>query len=100
MPGLMRFSTTFALWAWRSCELSRKFPMTRQVRDYNDVMRRLERVRRDDISVQEVAEVWGYPWFIIERAGKLPTVLLTGGMHGEEPGGVEGVLQWLESGEC
>jgi hypothetical protein len=73
--------------------------MTRQVRDYNDVIRRLERVRRDDISVQEVAEVWGYPWFLIERAGKLPTVLLTAGMHGEEPGGVEGVLQWAESGE-
>ena len=73
--------------------------MSRRVRDYNDLVRRLDRVRRAAGCVQQVTEVWGYPWFQVERAGNAPTVLLTGGMHGEEPGGVEGVLQWLEGDE-
>ena len=73
--------------------------MSKRARDYNDLVRRLDRVRRAGGCVQQVAEVWGYPWFQVEHAGHAPTVLLTGGMHGEEPGGVEGVLQWLEGDE-
>ena len=73
--------------------------MSKQVRDYSDVIQRLDHLRRAGVKVQEAAEVWGYPWFQVECSGKGPTVLLTGGMHGEEPGGVEGVLQWLEGGE-
>ena len=29
----------------------------------------------------------------------MPTVFVTAGIHGEEPGSVEGALRWLESGE-
>ncbi|MEI6085267.1 MAG: M14 family metallocarboxypeptidase [Verrucomicrobiota bacterium] len=52
-----------------------------------------------DWRVRPVATVWDYPWFTVERtfSKRAPTVLLTGGMHGEEPAGVEGVLRWLES---
>ena len=48
-----------------------------------------------------MATVWGYPWFALERvvSRRVPTVLVTAGIHGEEPGSVEGALRWLESGE-
>jgi len=60
-------------------------------------MGRLHALR--DWQVRQVATVWDYPWFTVERtvSKHAPTVLLTGGMHGEEPAGVEGVLRWLES---
>jgi protein MpaA len=66
-------------------------------RDYREVVDRLRAL--NGLRVTEVATIWGYPWFQVERTGKFPTLLLTGGMHGEEPAGVEGVLRWLESGE-
>jgi hypothetical protein len=51
--------------------------------------------------VQRVGEVWGYPWLCVRRRTyrDAPTVLLSAGMHGEEPAGVEGVLRWLERRE-
>jgi murein peptide amidase A len=66
-------------------------------RDYGEIVDRLRALK--GWRVTEVATIWGYPWFQVERAGKSPAVLLTGGMHGEEPAGVEGVLRWLEAGE-
>src|SRR5258706_7446684 len=73
-----------------------------RVRDYGDVVRRLQNVTRDTWHVSRVGTVWGYPFFAVRRtvAKSAPTVMLSGGMHGEEPAGVEGVLRWLESGEC
>jgi protein MpaA len=70
-----------------------------RVRDYSEIVRRLQNVERNAWSVKRVGEVWGYPWFCLRRRSyrNAPTVLLTGGMHGEEPAGVEGVLRWLES---
>ncbi len=49
----------------------------------------------------EAGEVWGYPFFCLRRtiAKHAPTILLTAGIHGEEPGSVAGALRWLESGE-
>lgn len=67
------------------------------MRDFREVSRRLRALRH--VRVTEVAEIWGYPWFQVECDGKSPTVLLTAGMHGEEPAGVEGVLRWLEGSE-
>lgn len=60
-------------------------------------MRRLQALR--DWRVTQAGEVWGYPWFQVEQPGRPPTVLLSGGMHGEEPAGVEAVLRWLEADE-
>ena len=70
-----------------------------RVRDYNQIVSRLEALPRSEWNVRPVAEIWGYPWFRLERAGKGPTILLSAGMHGEEPAGVEAVLRWLESSQ-
>jgi hypothetical protein len=67
------------------------------VRSYPDLVDRLRALR--DWRVRQVATIADYPWFVVERIAikQAPTVLLTGGMHGEEPASVEGVLRWLES---
>ena len=51
--------------------------------------------------IQQAGEIWGYPFFCLRRSisKDAPTVLVTAGIHGEEPGGVAGALRWLESGE-
>lgn len=71
-----------------------------RIRDYSEVVRRLRRVQLAGWSVVRVGTVWDYPWFSVERtiSRDATTVFLSAGMHGEEPGGVEGVLRWLESG--
>jgi murein peptide amidase A len=66
-------------------------------REYGTIIDRLRALK--GWRVTEVATIWGYPWFQVEHAGQSPSVLLTGGMHGEEPAGVEAVLRWLEAGE-
>ena len=65
------------------------------MRSYPELVARLRALC--DWRVRQVATIWGYPWFQVERTGYADTVLLSGGMHGEEPAGVEGVLRWLES---
>jgi hypothetical protein len=72
--------------------------MKARVRDYNSLVRRLEALPPRVWKVRQVGKVWGYPWFFVERrvGPGAATVLLSGGIHGEEPGGVEGVLRWLE----
>ncbi len=51
--------------------------------------------------IQQPGEIWGYPFFCLRRnvSNDAPTVLVTAGIHGEEPGGVAGALRWLESGD-
>jgi protein MpaA len=68
------------------------------MRDYNEIIRRVENLRSADTSVQVLGEVEGYPIFGVERGiGEgLPTALVTGGVHGDEPAGVEAVLRFLE----
>ena len=67
------------------------------MRSYAELIGRLRNL--PDWRVRQVSTVWDYPWFTVERtvSKRAPTVLLSGGMHGEEPAGVEGVLRWLES---
>ena len=68
------------------------------MRDYNEIIRRVENLRSAETSVQVLGEVEGYPIFGVERGiGEgLPTALVTGGVHGDEPAGVEAVLRFLE----
>jgi len=65
------------------------------------VVERLRALPRSAWRVQQVEEIWGYPFFCLRRriSKDAPTVLITAGIHGEEPGGVAGALRWLESGE-
>jgi hypothetical protein len=71
------------------------------VRDYGEVVKRLRDLPRREWRVEQVGEVWNYPFFRVRRRSiqGAPVVLLTAGIHGEEPGSVEGALRWLESGE-
>jgi protein MpaA len=56
---------------------------------------------RREWRVEQAGSIWGYPFFCLQRriSEDVPTVLVTAGIHGEEPGGVAGALRWLESGE-
>ncbi|MGA2605363.1 MAG: M14 family metallocarboxypeptidase [Verrucomicrobiia bacterium] len=71
------------------------------VRDYREIEQRLQALPRREWRVESVARVWGYGFFCVRREidQRAETVLVTAGIHGEEPGGVEGALRWLESGE-
>lgn len=70
------------------------------VRDYREVIDRLQMLPRRAWHVEEAGRVWGYPFFRVRRITNptVPTVFLSAGIHGEEPGSVEGALRWLESG--
>lgn len=71
----------------------------RHVRFYDELTARLLALRRADWHLRIAGWVWGYPWFVLnnqQHHRHAPTVLLSSGMHGEEPAGVEGVLRWLE----
>ena len=64
-------------------------------------MQRLRALPRGQWEVRQVAVMWDYPFFSLRRRIRkdAPTILVIAGIHGEEPGGVEGALRWLESGE-
>ncbi|HUJ72930.1 MAG TPA: hypothetical protein VLZ30_11855, partial [Verrucomicrobiae bacterium] len=66
--------------------------MSTPVRDYDQVVRRLAALPASEWRSCCVATVWGYPWFALERvvSRRVPTVFVTAGIHGEEPGSVEG----------
>ena len=66
------------------------------MRDYTEVTERLKRL---DVPVEQFGTVHNYPIYQIHLASSVDTpkhVLITGGMHGDEPAGVEAVLQFLE----
>jgi hypothetical protein len=71
----------------------------RRVRDFGVVEERLNQLQRRGFSLTRAASIWGYPFFVVRRkvSARAPTILLTAGLHGEEPAGVEAALQWLES---
>ena len=72
-----------------------------RVRDYREIAQRLEALPRQEWRVEQVGRVWGYPFYRARReVGRdANTILVTAGIHGEEPGSVEGALRWLEGGE-
>ena len=72
-----------------------------RVRDYREIAERLQSLPRGDWRVESVGRVSGYPFFCARReiSQRVGTICLTAGIHGEEPGSVEGVLRWLEGGE-
>ncbi len=66
------------------------------MRDYTEITERLKRL---DVSIALLGTVHGYPihQICLASSTRMPRrVLITGGMHGDEPAGVEAVLQFLE----
>lgn len=67
-------------------------------RSYDPVVRRVEALASSGWTVETIGQIEGHPVHCI-RAG-LPRklrVLLTGGVHGDEPAGVEAVLRFVEA---
>ena len=66
------------------------------MRDYAEVTERLKRL---DVPIERIGTAHNYPIYQIHLAPIINTpkhILITGGMHGDEPAGVEAVLQFLE----
>lgn len=66
------------------------------MRNYTEITERLNRL---DLPIELLGTVHNYPIHQIHLASSSHTpecVLITGGMHGDEPAGVEAVLQFLE----
>lgn len=76
-------------------------PPSTAVRDYTVLADRIRSLRSRGWGVREDASVCDFPLFTVERAAadnkNLPLVLLVGGIHGNEPAGVEAALAWMES---
>ncbi|MCY3760487.1 MAG: M14 family metallocarboxypeptidase [Gemmatimonadetes bacterium] len=66
-------------------------------RSYDPVARRVEALADQGRKVETIGVVEGHPVFCI-RAGRPRRlrILLTGGVHGDEPAGVEAVLRFFE----
>ena len=75
--------------------------MSTPCRNYIHIVERLAALPSRSWRSRRVSTVWGYPWFAVERvvSQRAPNVLVTAGIHGEEPGSVEGALRWLKGGE-
>jgi hypothetical protein len=71
-----------------------------EVRDYGELVRRIEALASEEVRVEVLAEAAGYPIFGVESGigDRVPTGLVMGGIHGDEPAGVEAVLRFLERG--
>lgn len=66
------------------------------MRDYAEVTERLKRL---DVPIERIGTAHNYPIYQVHLAPIIDTpkhILITGGMHGDEPAGVEAVLQFLE----
>ncbi len=66
-------------------------------RQYADIVTRMQSI--DGATCQVVGDATGYPMWSLTlgtAAADRQQVLLTGGVHGDEPAGVEAVLQFLE----
>lgn len=65
------------------------------MRNYVEVTERLNRL---DLPIERLGTAHTYPIYQIHLASSVGTpkhILITGGMHGDEPAGVEAVLQFL-----
>jgi len=67
-------------------------------RDYNDLLQRVEALEGSEYSHRVLAEIAGYPILLVRRSVRedLPTALITGGTHGDEPAGIEAVMAFLQ----
>ena len=77
-----------------------KRPPSFPVRDYTALVERVRALQAHGWQVSEAGEVCGNPLLTAERSYGIdhPQVLLVGGIHGDEPAGVEAAVRWMESG--
>lgn len=68
------------------------------MRDYGDLLERVGALAGAKYKHSTLAEIAGYPIVSVRRSVRedVPTVLVMGGTHGDEPAGVEAVLAFLE----
>lgn len=85
-------------------KISTRAPIAEQRRDYDAFAERVRSLRTRGWDVREQGEVCGLPLFAAERApsdnASIAQVLVVGGIHGNEPAGVEAVVSWMESGRA
>ena len=65
------------------------------MRDYTEITERLKNLA---VPIERIGTAHNYPIHQIRLTASTQTqrrVLITGGMHGDEPAGVEAVLQFL-----
>ncbi len=67
------------------------------MRDYGDIVRRVEALPDADFRVLE--EAAGYPIYSVtlSQNASRPVFFINGGTHGDEPAGLEGALAFLEA---
>jgi len=77
-----------------------KNPGTASDRDYATLVERVRSLQAHGWNVREAGKVCGMPLLTAERlsGSDNPQVLLVGGVHGDEPAGVEAAVLWMESG--
>ena len=71
------------------------FKELQSLRDYSEVTERLKDLK---VPIERIGTAHSYPIHQIRLTSSTHTprrVLITGGMHGDEPAGVEAVLQFL-----
>ncbi|MEX2382599.1 MAG: arsenite methyltransferase [Opitutales bacterium] len=74
--------------------------MTNSPRNFSMLLERLDRLPTLGWEKSTLGTVdGGYPILSFERivAADAPTVLLVGGIHGDEPAGTEAAVQWMET---
>lgn len=67
-------------------------------RDYAQLLQRIEALRGRQCEDHVLAEIAGYPIVLVRRSLRddVPTALLSGGTHGDEPAGVEAAMAFLQ----
>jgi predicted deacylase len=67
------------------------------MKDYAELVQRFEALQGEDICHRVLSEIEGYPILLVRRSRgeDLPTALIVGGTHGDEPAGVEAVMAFL-----
>lgn len=89
---------------WTAAEKQEWYAQQTKKRDYaHDVIRRIDHLR-EQFDVENYGELnyaaQSYPLFVVRSRNwraELPTVLVTGGVHGYETSGVHGALYFLET---
>ena len=68
------------------------------MRDYGKIVRRIESLKGEHIFFRVLGEIEGQPIYGVRlsRNEELPTALVMGGTHGNEPAGVQAALTFLE----